>query len=182
MCWGVPHRYSTAIDIWSAGCIFAEMITGRPLFPGDSEIDELYKIFQVLGTPTESVWPGVTSLPDFSARFPGWRSRSLASVLPTLDAQGLDLLARMLILDPTKRITAVDALKHPCVTRARLSCCLLSHTPPVLAATLRTFRSAFASGNRLETLSWRRLPLQLPRLRPHAPQLLPTPRPQRPPR
>lgn len=106
-------KYSTAIDIWSAGCIFAEMATGRPLFPGDSEIDELHKVFRALGTPNETVWPGVTKLPDFSSRFPGWQAQPLARVVPGLDAQGLDLLSQMLVLDPSKRITALEALQHP---------------------------------------------------------------------
>uniref|UniRef100_A0A8C0VYR4 Cyclin-dependent kinase 2 n=1 Tax=Castor canadensis TaxID=51338 RepID=A0A8C0VYR4_CASCN len=53
--------YSTAVDIWSLGCIFAEMVTRRALFPGDSEIDQLFRIFRTLGTPDEVVWPGVTS-------------------------------------------------------------------------------------------------------------------------
>ena len=106
-------RYSTAIDIWSAGCIFAEMVTGRPLFPGDSEIDELHKVFRAMGTPNERVWPGVTSLPDFSARFPGWQPQPLSRVVPGLDAAGLDLLSKMLVLDPSRRITALEALQHP---------------------------------------------------------------------
>lgn len=53
-------EYSTPIDIWSIGCIFAEMVTKRPLFTGDSEVDQLYRIFRVLGTPNEEIWPGVT--------------------------------------------------------------------------------------------------------------------------
>jgi serine/threonine protein kinase len=61
-------KYACAVDTWSIGCIFAEMATGRPLFPGDSEIDELFRIFRVLGTPTEATWPGVSSLPDYKVR------------------------------------------------------------------------------------------------------------------
>lgn len=61
---GSKH-YATPVDIWSVGCIFAEMVNGRPLFPGDSEIDELFRVFRNLGTPNEEVWPGVSNLPDF---------------------------------------------------------------------------------------------------------------------
>lgn len=58
-------KYACAVDTWSIGAIFAEMATGKPIFPGDSEIDELFRIFRLLGTPTEVVWPGVSSLPDY---------------------------------------------------------------------------------------------------------------------
>ena len=51
------------------------MINNRPLFPGDSEIDQLFKIFRVLGTPTESTWPGVSQLPDFKDTFPQWQKK-----------------------------------------------------------------------------------------------------------
>lgn len=65
------RQYACPVDVWSVGCIFAEMITGRPLFPGDSEIDELFRIFRVLGTPTEASWPGVSQLPDYKVRTKG---------------------------------------------------------------------------------------------------------------
>ena len=63
-------QYSTPVDMWSIGCIFAEMIMKRPLYPGDSEIDELFKIFRTLGTPDEETWPGVSKLPDYKPTFP----------------------------------------------------------------------------------------------------------------
>ena len=105
--------YATPVDIWSIGCIFAELVVRRPLFPGDSEIDELYKIFRILGTPTEEIWPGVTKLPDYKPQFPGWKSTDISLVVPGLDALGLDLLKQMLIYEPSKRISAKKALKHP---------------------------------------------------------------------
>ncbi|CAI0440392.1 unnamed protein product, partial [Linum tenue] len=74
------RHYSTPVDVWSVGCIFAEMVNQRPLFPGDSEIDELFKIFRITGTPNEETWPGVTSLPDFKSTFPKWPSK--VSMLP----------------------------------------------------------------------------------------------------
>uniref|UniRef100_A0A673KSL1 cyclin-dependent kinase n=1 Tax=Sinocyclocheilus rhinocerous TaxID=307959 RepID=A0A673KSL1_9TELE len=84
--------YSTAVDIWSLGCIFAEMITRRALFPGDSEIDQLFRIFRTLGTPDESIWPGVTSMPDYKPSFPKWARQDLSKVVPPLDEDGRDLL------------------------------------------------------------------------------------------
>ncbi|GMP34311.1 hypothetical protein CsSME_00007228 [Camellia sinensis var. sinensis] len=87
------RHYSTPVDVWSVGCIFAEMVNQRPLFPGDSEIDELFKIFRILGTPNEDTWPGVTSLADFKSTFPKWPSKDLATVVPNLDSAGIDLLS-----------------------------------------------------------------------------------------
>lgn len=109
---GAKH-YSTSVDMWSIGCIFAEMASQTPLFPGDSEIDELFRIFRVLGTPTEETWPGVSQLPDYKADFPRWPAVPLAKAVPQLDADGLDLLSKMLVYDPGKRISAKRALEHP---------------------------------------------------------------------
>ena len=62
--------YTHAVDVWSVGCVFAEMALNQPLFPADSEVDMLFRIFRLLGTPTEESWPHCTSLPDFSPTFP----------------------------------------------------------------------------------------------------------------
>ena len=107
-------HYGPALDVWSLGCIFAEMATKRVLFPGDSEIDELFKIFRLLGTPDERNWPGVAALPDWSDVFPPWRPQPLGTALgPALDSEALDLLAKMLRHDPSERIPAKAALQHP---------------------------------------------------------------------
>lgn len=105
--------YSLPVDIWSTGAIIAEMITRRPLFPGDSEIDQLYSIFKILGTPTEEVWPGVSELPAFSTTFPRFRAKKLADFMPGADPRAVDLIERMLVYDPAKRISAREALDHP---------------------------------------------------------------------
>jgi len=106
-------QYSTPVDMWSVGCIFAEMAQRRPLFAGDSEIDQIFKIFRIQGTPKESVWPGVTALPDFKHTFPKWQPVPLAKQVPNLDQLGLDLLSKMICYDPSSRISARDALNHP---------------------------------------------------------------------
>lgn len=105
--------YSTAVDIWSLGCIFAEMVHKKTLFPGDSEIDQLFRIFRTLGTPDESSWPGVTSLPDFKSKFPRWPKQPLERVIQELDQNGLEVLELMLVYDPTQRISAKQILTHP---------------------------------------------------------------------
>ncbi|ELU06525.1 hypothetical protein CAPTEDRAFT_148267 [Capitella teleta] len=107
------QRYSTPVDIWSIGCIFAEMVKKRPLFHGDSEIDQLFRIFRTLTTPTEETWPGVTSLPDYKPTFPNWKTNTLAQSVKTLNADGLDLLQKTLTYDTTTRISAKEALNHP---------------------------------------------------------------------
>jgi len=106
-------KYSCPIDIWSIGTIFAEMVNRRPLFQGDSEIDQLFRIFRVLRTPTEELWPGVTQLPDFKASFPNWATMNLKNSMKKLEPSGLDLLEAMLVYDPSKRISAKKALLHP---------------------------------------------------------------------
>ncbi|XP_008213292.1 cyclin dependent kinase 1 isoform X1 [Nasonia vitripennis] len=106
------NRYTCSIDMWSVGCIFAEMATKKPLFQGDSEIDQLFRIFRVLKTPTEEIWPGVTQLADYKATFPNWKTNNLQAQVKTLDENGVDLLEAMLIYDPSARITARDALQH----------------------------------------------------------------------
>ncbi|KAJ8515453.1 hypothetical protein ONZ45_g4970 [Pleurotus djamor] len=108
------RHYSTAIDMWSVGCIFAEMaMHGHPLFPGDSEIDQIFKIFRILGTPSEESWPGVSQLPDYKASFPQWSQQDLSRIVDALDEDGLDMLKKTLTYDSAKRISAKRALLHP---------------------------------------------------------------------
>lgn len=88
------------------------MCTRKPLFPGDSEIDEIFKIFRVLGTPTEADWPGVTSFPDYKTSFPKW-ARSEEPLVHNLSEDGQDLLDLLLVYDPAGRISAKQACMHP---------------------------------------------------------------------
>lgn len=105
-------QYSTGVDIWSIGCIFAEMVNRKPLFAGDSEIDQIFRIFRIMGTPTEEVWPDVNYLPDFKKTFPKWKKKDLQASVPSLDPAGVDLLELMLVYDPAGRISAKRALQH----------------------------------------------------------------------
>jgi cyclin-dependent kinase len=91
------------------------MVTGRPLFAGTSESDQLDRIFRLLGTPSLGEYPGIVDLPDYSSDLPPYPKPKggFASLVPTLDATGIDLLSHMLQYDPARRITAQDALEHP---------------------------------------------------------------------
>lgn len=105
--------YTTAVDVWSIGCIFAEMLKGRTaLFPGDSEIDQLFRIFRTMGTPDETIWPGVQQLPDFKPSFPKWQGTSFEQLFPKLDCDGVNLLMKLMMYDPSKRLSARQALTH----------------------------------------------------------------------
>ncbi|XP_013620963.1 PREDICTED: cyclin-dependent kinase G1 isoform X1 [Brassica oleracea var. oleracea] len=113
-------QYSTAVDMWSIGCIMAELLSQKPLFPGKTELDQLQKIFAVLGTPTESIWPGFSSLPNAKAKFPTQSYNLLRKKFPAisfvggqiLSERGFDLLNGLLTLDPEKRLTVEEALNH----------------------------------------------------------------------
>ena len=84
--------YSLYLCISNCTVFICVQIQKKALFPGDSEIDELFRMFRVLGTPTESVWPGVTSLPDYKTSFPNWPSISLRDAYPALDEPSIILL------------------------------------------------------------------------------------------
>ncbi|KAK6122999.1 hypothetical protein DH2020_043246 [Rehmannia glutinosa] len=108
--------YSFAIDMWSVGCIMAELLSKQVLFRGESEIDQLHQIYRVLGTPNETVWPGYSKLPGSRANFVRQPYNNLLCnklfLAAILSDFGYDLLEKLLSYDPEKRITAEDALRH----------------------------------------------------------------------
>jgi len=105
-------KYSSSIDIWSTGCIFAEMVTGKPLFPGQNNADQLMLIFKTLGTPNEKIWPGFKELPEYKETFPQHPLQKLSVIIPGLDEEGYDLLGKMLQYDPNQRLSAVKCMQH----------------------------------------------------------------------
>ncbi|KAF2137487.1 uncharacterized protein K452DRAFT_329203 [Aplosporella prunicola CBS 121167] len=107
------RTYNTSIDIWSAGCIMAEMYTGRPLFAGTTNEDQLQKIFRLMGTPSERSWPGISQFPEYKPNFHVYATNDLRIILPQVDQLGLSLLSSMLQLRPEMRISAQQALQHP---------------------------------------------------------------------
>ncbi|KAI6214243.1 hypothetical protein M3Y94_00244800 [Aphelenchoides besseyi] len=110
---GCP-RYTMNLDVWSIGCIFAEMARNVPLFQGDSEIDQLFRIFRIMGTPDTDAWNDVNTMPDFKATFPKWPGGKIRSIMGKyLSRLGLDLLEETLQYDPVKRLNTRELLKHP---------------------------------------------------------------------
>ncbi|KDP36429.1 hypothetical protein JCGZ_08698 [Jatropha curcas] len=104
-------KYGPAVDMWSVGCIFAELLHGKPIFPGKDEPEQLNKIFELCGSPDEVNWPGVSKTPWYN-NFKPTRpmKRRLREVFRHFDRHALELLERMLMLDPSQRISAKDAL------------------------------------------------------------------------
>eukprot|EP00299_Pterocystis_sp_00344_P012501 c6008_g1_i2.p1 GENE.c6008_g1_i2~~c6008_g1_i2.p1 ORF type:complete len:381 (+),score=75.10 c6008_g1_i2:480-1622(+) len=112
--------YSTAVDMWSVGCIFAELILKKPLWPGKGELEQLDMIFKTLGSPTDDIWPRFKESRE-KANFryypPGRLREKLLATSYTggcyLSDLGLDLLQKMFCYDPENRISAKEALQHP---------------------------------------------------------------------
>lgn len=108
-------NYSTAIDVWSVGCILAELLGGRPIFKGRDYVDQLNQILHYLGTPSEETLRRVGSprAQDYIRSLPIRPRISFATLYPTANPLAIDLLSRMLCFDPARRISCVDALNHP---------------------------------------------------------------------
>ncbi|KAF6002765.1 hypothetical protein CCYA_CCYA08G2392 [Cyanidiococcus yangmingshanensis] len=103
--------YGPAVDMWSVGCIFAELMRRVPFLPGQNDLDQLGKIFATLGTPDPQQWPGVDALPAYMA-FTPTQQPPLSELFRAAPPAALDLLARMLALNPNERISAKEALAH----------------------------------------------------------------------
>lgn len=88
------------------------MLKGKPLFEGDSEIDQIFKIFNQLGTPTEMNWGGVSFLPDYKETFPRFKEKDFSNLIPNIETHEKNLLGCMLKLNPKDRFSAYETLKH----------------------------------------------------------------------
>ncbi|XP_012058341.1 PREDICTED: cyclin-dependent kinase 20 [Atta cephalotes] len=105
--------YTSAIDIWSIGCIFGEMLNTSPLFPGETDIEQLAIVLKYLGSPTSESWPELTSLPDYNKiTFPYHKSTSWENIIQDAQPEAIDLIRQILIYNSSKRLTAEQALCH----------------------------------------------------------------------
>ncbi|KAJ1658024.1 TFIIH complex serine/threonine-protein kinase subunit kin28 [Dispira simplex] len=105
-------KYGYAVDMWSVGCVFAELMLRTPYLPGETDMEQLDTIFRALGTPTEEDWPSHTQLPDY-VQFKHYPKTSLQTLFTAASADSLDLMEKMLVYNPHKRISTFDALQHP---------------------------------------------------------------------
>ncbi|CAK9153301.1 unnamed protein product [Ilex paraguariensis] len=106
--------YSSAVDMWAMGAIMAELLSLRPLFPGSSEADEIYKICSVIGSPTESVWAeGLELASAISYQFPQLAGVHLSALIPSASNDAINLITLLCSWDPCKRPTGLEALQHP---------------------------------------------------------------------
>ncbi|KAI1797776.1 Pkinase-domain-containing protein [Ganoderma leucocontextum] len=113
--------YSTAVDMWSVGCIFAELLLNEPLFQARGEIEMISMIFKLLGPPTSQSWPDYHTMPlAKTITLPSPHPSQLRQKFPYVTAAGLDLLSQLLAYDPEMRVSAEEALTHPYFTESPL--------------------------------------------------------------
>ncbi|XP_059644935.1 cyclin-dependent kinase D-3 [Cornus florida] len=104
-------QYGPGVDVWAAACIFAELLLRRPFLQGNSDIDQLGKIFGAFGTPKPSQWPDMIYLPDY-VEYQCVAGQSLRTLFPMASDDALDLLSKMFTYDPKARISVQQALEH----------------------------------------------------------------------
>ena len=145
------RQYGNSVDMWSLGAIFAEMIVGLPLFRGMTQIEQIFQIFSLLGTPLSDAqdeendennsrsWTAFNSMPNFqNEMFPKWKANKLSSVVFDKSTfrgaperqDALDLLGKLLVCDPSARITAAEALRHPLIRHPNNAVEVLSASLP----------------------------------------------------
>lgn len=100
--------------MWATGCVFAEMLRGESLFPGNTDIEQLALVVRTLGTPSTRNWPDVTNLPDYKKiRFPESKGQRWEDLFPTLTSiDEISLVNELVVYNPIKRLTASEALNH----------------------------------------------------------------------
>lgn len=106
------RQYGTGIDIWAVGCILAELLLRVPFLPGDSDLDQITRIFQTLGTPNEDMWPGMKTLPDYM-QFKVFPGMPLAHIFTAATDELLALLESLLAMNPLSRCSCSEALQMP---------------------------------------------------------------------
>jgi len=105
--------YGHGVDAWALGCIIAEFFSKKPLFQGECEIDQLFKIFKQFGTPTGNTWQNFEELKHYSDQFPRWKGENISKLMKNNACEeAIHLILQLLKLDPRERITPKAALDH----------------------------------------------------------------------
>ena len=121
--------YNSPIDLWALGTMMAELYNLRPLFPGTSEIDMIFKVVAVLGTPQKHAWPNAHKLAKaMSFSFPQMVATSLETLIPGASAAGVDLMRNLLLWNPAKRPGCVH-VRLPHAVRCAFAALLLTRIP-----------------------------------------------------
>lgn len=105
--------YTVAIDMWSVGCIFGEMYNNSPLFPGETDIEQLAIVLKYLGSPTTESWPELSTLPDYNKiTFPYNKGTTWEIIVQDAEPETIDLIKQILIYNSSNRLSAKEALQH----------------------------------------------------------------------
>ncbi|XP_070608139.1 MAPK/MAK/MRK overlapping kinase isoform X5 [Erythrolamprus reginae] len=113
--------YSYKMDIWSAGCVFYEIASFHPLFPGSNELDQISKIHDIIGTPPKKILHKFKQSRVMSFDFPARKGKGISPFIPNLSNKSLTLMYAMIQYDPDERICAHEALQHPYFRELRLA-------------------------------------------------------------
>ncbi|XP_074370838.1 cyclin-dependent kinase A-1-like isoform X2 [Apium graveolens] len=154
--------YGKAIDMWAVGCIFAEMMEGEGLFGPDSEFDIIHQIFRKIGAPSPQSW--MCNLPNFP-KDDLYQYPEVSQIVPSLDVLGDDLLKKMLVIDPFKRITAEEALNHPYLKEKGSFCAfkpLILVEASKVAEAIHFYKSVFGAEEVRDTHAKRKADQELP--------------------
>ena len=111
--------YSMGADVWSSGCILAELLLGKAPFQGDSEIGQIHEIFKQLGTPEESTWPGISKNKLFRTTFPNWVRQPTKVLYPGVSSDSaIKLMESIFVYDQEKRVSTKDILNSSFIADA----------------------------------------------------------------
>lgn len=115
--------YDFGVDMYAVGCVLGEMINHCPVFPGTNDIDQLTRVMSAFGNPDESMWPGVSKLPDYDKiTLPKCQPTPMKDIFPDASEEALSLLSGLLHYDSAKRLTAEEALRHPYFFKEPIPC------------------------------------------------------------
>lgn len=132
------RKYDFSMDIWACGAVIAELFTLTPLFPGANDIDQIFKVFQIMGTPTKQDWPHVDLLPDYNKiSFPFMAPVNLNTIIPQGDVEDIIFIKTMLQLNPNNRCNAQEIIKNLYFHQEPFPCHQLSIPIPVVTCTNR---------------------------------------------